>query len=199
MGEGSGSAVWAGRAVCAALIGVIACVAGVGGCAAPQARTTRLQTRDFEDIAFEMAANLRASDFLRERTAESPPMTVAVSKVENLSTDLVSDGEKWFLMDRVIESASMKTLAREKAVRFVIPAEKLRALRETLGPDERIALERRPTHSMIAQLRSLTRAAGLDRTEVYSAFYRIVELESGEAVWSGDFALKRAAVGRSYN
>lgn len=166
------------------------------GCAAPS-RTTRLETRDFEDIAFEVAQSLRASDFLRERSPDSAPMTVAIQKAENLSSDILSEGERWFLMNRVVQASSMRALADERAIRFVIPAENLRELRELTG-DDQLAAGRAPTHTMTARLRSITRAAGLDRTDLYRAEYRITDLSTGETMWTGEFELKRAAVGRSY-
>lgn len=168
------------------------------GCVAP-AKSTRLQTRDFQDISTEVGASLQSSEFLRERTPESPLMLIAIHKIDNLTTDLVSEGEKWFLMDRVMNSGVMDALRRERNIRFVIPAEKLEALAERNLWAAPIAPERRPTHTMTASLRNVVRAAGLDRTDLYAAHYTITALDSGENVWTGEYLLKRTAEGRSYN
>lgn len=181
-------------ALCASLVTLPA----LSGCQSP-ARTTRLQTRDFEDIAAEVASSLRGSEFILERGPHSPQMTIAVTKVENLTTDILSEGEKWYLIDRVMDSDAMATLQRERNIRFVIPAERLSEMRERdqwAGP---IAPDRAPTHSMTAALRSVTRSAGTDRTDLYAAFYRITSIDSGETLWTGEFLLKRAAAGRAYN
>lgn len=157
-----------------------------------------MQTRDFEDIASEMSAGLRASEFLRDRSPASPLIVVAVSKVDNLSSDIIAEGEKWRLMDSVIDSEAMRALRAERNIRFVIPAEKLRLLRGSEG-DGSIGVDRRPTHAMSAVIRSVTRTAGRDRTDLYIARYTITDINSGETAWEGEFLLKRAAVGKSYN
>lgn len=162
-------------------------------------RTSRLAAEDFDLVSAELAAKLAASDFLGDRAPDSPIITVAVSKVENLSTDLLSEGEKWMLVDRALDSLAMKDLKNNKAIRFVIPAEKLEMLRRTLGPDEQVAADRAPTHTLTARLRSVTRTAGADRTDLYDCEFRIVEIASGEIVWSDSAALKRVARGKAYN
>lgn len=180
--------------LCASVVNALA----LGGCQAPP-RTTRLHTRDFQDISTEIAFSLQSSSFIQDRTPDSPSMTIAIEKIDNLTTDILSEGEKWFLMDRVMNSDAMTALRRERNIRFVIPAERLDALidsRVWAGP---IAQGRAPTHVMHAVLRSVTRAAGPDRTDLYSARYSITALNSGETVWTGDYLLKRAASGRAYN
>lgn len=169
------------------------------GCAAAPPASSRLTAGDFEFVSSEMAAKLAASDWLAERGPDSPPMTIAVSKVENLTTDLISEGEKWYLVDTVLDSESMKALKALRNIRFVIPAEKLVLLRKTLGPEEDVAQQRSPTHTLAARMVSVTRAAGRDRTDLYNCEFRIVELASGELVWTDHAELKRIAAGRAYN
>jgi hypothetical protein len=166
-------------------------------CTAP-ARSTRLQARDFEDIAAEVAAALDASDFLRERAPDSEPIVVAVRPAVNLSADLVSEGERWYLVDRVLDGDRMDALRRARNIRFVVPEARLASLARESGWGEALAPERRPTHAFEATLRSVTRAAGADRTDLYAAHYRVTRLDSGQTEWAGEFILKRAAVGRSY-
>lgn len=170
----------------------------VFSCAAP-ARTTRLQTRDFQEAATEIATSLRRSDFLRERTQASEPIVIAITKVENLSSDLLSEGEKWFLVDRVMNSDMMAALRQERNIRFVIPAERLEDLAAAASWAGPIGQDRAPTHSMTAALRNVTRSAGVDRTDLYAAEYTITRIESGETAWTGEYLVKRTAVGRAYN
>lgn len=182
-------------------LGSCLAVASLIACAATP-RSSRLTTEDFTDFAVELSARLGQSDFLRSRGPDSPPMIVSVSRVENLSTDLLSEGERWYLMDRVIDSRTMDALARQKNIRFVIPAEKLELLRARLeaeGRDVPIASGRAPTHAMTARLRSITRTAGRDRTDLYDFQAAITTLADGATVWTDTFAIKRIAAGRSYN
>lgn len=180
--------------VCAAAASVLV----QGGCQTAT-KTTQLQTRDFQDISTEIAASLQSSEFIRERTPESPPMTIAIQKIDNLTTDILSEGEKWFLMDRVMNSDVMSTLRRQRNIRFVVPAERLDGFAERQQWAGPIAPDRRPTHVMTATMRSVTRAQGFDRTDLYSAQYSITRVETGETAWRGEYLLKRAATGRSYN
>lgn len=170
----------------------------VAACAAPP-RTTRLKVEDFEDVAIEMAASLQRSPILAHRSPDSPQMIIAVSKVENLSSDILSDGEKWYLMDRVIDSRAIEALRESDNIRFVIPAEKLRLLNRTLDPDEQAGADRNPTHTMTARLLSLVRTAGADRTDLYDCQFTLTALPSGEIVWTDNFAIKRIARGKAYN
>lgn len=171
------------------------------GCSAP-ARSSRLTSDDFTEFAVGLSSKLSQSDFLRDRTPDSAAMIIAVSSVENLSTDLLSEGERWYLMDRVIDSRTMEVLGRQKNIRFVIPAEKLDLLRARLR-DEGLPMppapERAPTHAMTARVLSVTRTAGRDRTDLYDCRATISDLADGATVWTDSFAIKRIAAGRSYN
>ena len=170
----------------------------IAACAAPS-KSTRLTVEDFEDVAVEMAASLRQSAFLAGRGPASPPLVIAVSKVENLSSDILSDGEKWYLMDRVIDSHAIDALREADNIRFVIPAEKLRLLNKTLEPQEQAGAARNPTHTMTARLLSLTRTASQDRTELYDCQFTLTDLATGEIVWTDNIAIKRIARGKAYN
>lgn len=170
----------------------------VAACAAPS-KSTRLKVEDFEDVAVEMAASLRKSAFLADRGPTSPPIVIAVSKVENLSSDILSDGEKWYLMDRVIDSHAIDALRDADNIRFVIPAEKLRLLNKKLEAQDQAAVARNPTHTMTARLLSLTRTASQDRTELYDCQFTLTELATGEVVWTDNIAIKRIARGKAYN
>lgn len=205
-----------------AALGVLAAlVASLAACAAPRPQTSRLTTQDFQDFSAELAQKLRDSDFLADRTAESPVIRVALSKVENLTTDLLSEGEKWYVVQRAFDSNTMDALRRDKAIRFVIAVEdahKLAQAQASAGaavmctgfevgpqPEAQPGTQpesqpgRNPTHTATAMLRSVTRTAGIDRTDLYDLELRIVELASGQIVWSDHAAIKRVAVGKAYN
>lgn len=171
----------------------------LSACATAQAKTTTLTVEDIHDTAAAMADKLRASDLLRERTPDSPRMVIAVQKVENLTMDLIPEPDRWYLVDRVLSSFSLTELSRDKNIAFVIPAEKLAAARSRGTLDADFAAKRNPTHEMTATFRSVTRAAGLNRTDLYLCEYRITDLASGALAWSDNFEFKRAALGRAYD
>src|SRR5689334_9344693 len=76
---------------------VIVPILFIASCAGP-ARSTALTMGDLEATTAAMAAKLSASPLLAERNAHSPRMVIAISKVENLSSDLIPEGEQWWLM-----------------------------------------------------------------------------------------------------
>ena len=169
------------------------------GCAARKG-STRLTTGDVRDMSVELAASLAMSELLSERGPESARMVVAIDRVENLSSDVVPVSEQWYLMERIRASTPLQALASQRNIGFVIPAEHLRQLRERAGAEAALAMERRaPTHAMRGTLRSITRAIALARTDLYSFECRIIDLASGDVVWSDSFELKRAAAGLSYD
>jgi hypothetical protein len=182
--------VWAGA-------WAVACAA-LPGCSAP-ARSTALTMSDLDQTTAVMAAKLRDSDLLAGRGPESSRMVIAISKVENLSSDLIPVGEQWLLMEKVRSSLPVVELGKQRNIAFVIPAEHLRGGRARGTLDEEYAAGRRPTHEMAATFRSGTRAAGRHRTDAYLVEYRITSLETGELEWAETFEFKRAAVGLSYD
>ncbi len=168
------------------------------GCNHPS-RSTQLQTLDFESIVVEIAASLRESDFLSGRTPESPEILLTSREPTNLTSDLMTKGERWYLIDRITHSFHLRDLAGERRIRFIVPAERLENLKEAIGFERTIGEERKPTHVLAAVFRNITRSFALDRTDLYAAHYSITALESGETVWTGEYLLKRTAAGRSYN
>jgi hypothetical protein len=168
------------------------------GCASSPPQSTRLTTDDLQTVTIEMAERLRGSDFLRDRTADSPRIIVAIQKVENLSMDIITEGERWYLLERVVGSNPIMSLRQSRNIGFVIPAERVQKTREVTG-DSEFARGRAPTHEMTATFRSVTRAAGLDRTDLYACEYRVTELASGKIAWTDVFEFKRAAAGKAYD
>ena len=171
----------------------------LAGCASPGPKSTVLTASDLDTTTAVMAQKLSDSRLLAERNSESPKMVIAISKVQNLTSDIITEGEQWSLMEKVRGSLPIVQLGQQKNVTFVIPAEHLRSAQAkgTLPSD--FASGRKPTHEMDATFRSATRSGGLDRTDAYLVEYRITDLASGELVWDETFEFKRVARGLSYD
>src|SRR5688572_30291523 len=92
-------------------------------------RSTRMTVNDFDDMAAEMAQSLARSPMLAGRNADSPPMVVSINKVENLSSDVMSEGEQWGVIAKIRGSLPIRELRQTKNVAFVIPAEQTRRMR----------------------------------------------------------------------
>jgi hypothetical protein len=175
------------------------CGLTLAGCASSGPKSTVLTASDLDTTTAVMAQKLSDSRLLAERTPDSPKMVIAISKVQNLSSDIITEGEQWSLMEKVRGSLPIVQLGLQKNVTFVIPAEHLRSAQAkgTLPSD--FASGRKPTHEMDATFRSATRSGGLDRTDAYLVEYRITDLGSGELVWDETFEFKRVARGLSYD
>lgn len=173
-----------------------------GGCSTPtrdSGQSTAITVEDVEDITTEIAAKLKASDFLVSRAPDSPPITITINKVVNYTSDVLRESDRWYLMYRVIDSISLRELGKQRNISLVIPAEQFRDLKSRV-PDARDYAQRKsPTHVMEAVFRSVTRAAGGTRADAYYCQYTITEVATGRTVWTEGFQFKRAAVGRAYN
>ncbi len=167
------------------------------GCATPQ--STRMTTDDFDFIAAEIAAKLRASDFLGQRAPGSEPIRIALWKVTNLSTDVIDEADQWWFMYQLYSAEPLDVLAREKNIRFVIRADRVEMIRQRAGPGRRIPGERSPTHIMTGEFQSSTRLVEQARTEVYLCAFSVEEIDSGEIVWEDFVEFKRAASGLLYD
>lgn len=183
-----------------AVVVLCACAGLSMGCATVQQRSTRLTTEDVKEMAEQLAASMASSDFLRDRSPQSPRMVIALDRVENLSSDVVPVSEQWYLMERVRASTPLASLGTQRNIGFVIPVEHLNQLRDRVGAEAALAgAGRTPTHAMRGVLRSVTRASGVYRTDLYSFETRVIDLETGRIEWSDSFELKRAAVGLAYD
>lgn len=160
--------------------------------------STRLTADDLQEITAQMAAKLRDSEFLGSRSPESEPITVAIQRVTNMSSDMIPQSEQWWLMERVRNSLPIVELGKQRNFAFLIPAERIEELRQ-LGFEPGLLSERRPTHVMNAVFRSVTRSGGAARTDLYMCEYRITGLDTGELAWADSFEFKRAAFGRSWD
>jgi len=169
------------------------------GCATQGARTTRLAAEDFADVAAALAQQLGSSAAFMERGPNDELWIIAMDRVENLSSDVIPVSEQWWLMARLRASLPMQTLARERGVRFVIPAEHLAEVRAREPELAEAAPLRSPTHRMGAVFRSVTRFGRGGRTDLYHVDFDLVDLRDGELEWSGSYEFKRLAFGRSWD
>lgn len=173
------------------------------GCRSSQPKSSIMTTDDYEHIAIEIAGKLQTQlgeeGPFAQRTPDSPPMVVSITKVTNLTSDIMSESAKWYLMERVASSIPFAQLAREKNVRFVIPADRLRAAKQRGTVDQDAGAERETSHLMTATFTSVTRATGKDRTDLYYCEYNITTRASGEIIWTDKVEFKRTAHGRSWD
>ncbi len=180
------------------------CIAGfaacVAGCQTP--RSTRLNVDDFEFMATGIADALRGSmvqGFLAERGPGSPEMVVAIQRVTDYSHDMLSDGEKWYLMAKVRDALDHSLRTRKNIV-FVIPADKIRDARKMGEIDDQNAFSSRaPTHVMDGTIRAVVRTTARDRTDAYLLDCELTALAGGEVVWSAQVEFKRWARGRAWD
>ena len=186
------------RAIAPLVVCGLALLSGAAGCAATP-RSTRITADDLAIVAAEMGAKLRGSHFLAGRAPDSTRLIIAARKAENLSSDLLSDAEKWYLVEKVTSALPIVTLGRDYNLAFVMPEEKARAGADDPVSPASFPPDRRPTHVLGATVRSITRAAGPDRTDLYSVEYRVERLRDGYLEWSDIFEYKRAARGKAYD
>lgn len=168
----------------------------------PVGQSTRLTVDDIEAMTAEMAQSMLASDALARRGPDSEPWVVSIDKVLNLSDEVMTKNEQWSIMARVRGAAPITALWDEKAVRFVIPPERVLELRNSeYGPDfgDGFAGDRRVTHTMTATFRSVTRAQAKRRSDLYYCEFDLLEFATGEPVWSEKFEFKRQAKGHVWD
>ncbi len=178
----------------------IALAASLMACATQ--RSTRMTVADFSAMAFEMAQSLARSDALISRTPGSPRWVVAIDRVTNLSDDVMTPSEQWYIVARLRSELPMQALSQQRNLAFVIPAEQARRLRdeedlETFSED--FASQRRPTHQMNATFRSLQRASALAQTDTYYCEFELIDLATGVPAWTDRFEYKRSARGHVWD
>ena len=92
----------------------------IGACSTSMGATTKMTLDDVNDMTQEMGVSLRSSNFLRDRTSESPRVLVAVDRAQNLTRDVIPLGEQWMIMQRIKDSAALQQIGREFAKRVEI-------------------------------------------------------------------------------
>ena len=186
------------RGIACAILGMMAVPLFLAASGSPQ--TTRMTIDDFDAMTAAMAGSLLSSEALAARTADSDPWIVSIQKVMNLSNDVMPQREQWSIMAQIRGASSIETLWHEKNVRFVLPAERVMAMRGSAAEfDDGFGKQREPTHAMTATFRSITRAQERDRTDVYYTEFEIIDLRTGVPVWQDRFEFKRAARGHLWD
>lgn len=168
----------------------------------PVGESSRITVADIETMTETMAQSLMRSDALVERGPTSGPWVVSMDKVLNLSDDVMTPNEQWSILAQVRGATAIDALWDEKAIRFVIPPERVVELRDSsYGQDfaDGFASERQVTHTMTATFRSVTRAQAKVRSDLYYCEFDMLDLNTGEQVWSDRFEFKRQARGHVWD
>ena len=183
------------RRLSAGAIALALVLAACAGNARPG--STRLSIGDMTEIAGRTAQALAAGPFLAERTPESEPVVIAINRVENNTSDVITRSEQWYLMQSVANEVFERF--RDRNVTMVIPAERLALAKRRGAIETRGGQTREPTHVMTARFTTVTRSDAGGRTELYQADYQITKIATGEVVWADAVEFTRGALGRSYN
>ena len=184
-------------------IAIIACLFILPACTSrPVGESTRMTISDIDAMTEQMAQSLLGSDALASRGPDSPPWIVSIDKVLNLSDEVMTENEQWSIMAQVRGAAPIQALWDQKAVRFVIPAQRALALKQSANnPDfhQGFGTDRHVTHTMTATFRSITRAQAKKRSDLYYCQFDLIDLKTGETVWSDRFEFKRQARGQVWD
>lgn len=184
----------------ARLICLAAVVVAMSGCTSGPG-TTRPTLDDLQDMTAAMARSLLQSHAFAQRTAESEPWVISIDRVENLSSEVMTQSEQWYLIHRIRSSVPLVELAEQRNIRFVMPPERLTALREQydLPESQTLGTDRQVTHVMTATFRSVTRAVALERSDLFYCEFEILDMRTYEPVWNDHFEWKRAARGHIWD
>lgn len=179
-------------------------IMAAAGCA-PRPASTRTTVDDFDAMAADMAASLARSEAIMHRTPDSEPWFIAIHKMQNLSDDVMTQGEQWAVVARLQTSLPIRAMREQRNIHFVMPAEQVRELlrHAALNEEQQLALtfgqDRRVTHTMEATYRSVARADRKAQTNLYYAEFEILDLATGEPVWIDRFEFKREALGHIWD
>jgi len=180
---------------------VACCMVVLSATACMTSRSTRTTPDDLLEMSEAMTQSLLASDPIRFRTPESTPWVVTIRKVENLSSEILTESERWYVMAHLRSSLPINSMRQSKNITFVIPAERAEMLRqfEDIQLDEAFASQRRPTHILDCVFRSVTRASKDGRTDQYYAEFQLLPLDNPSPVWTDRFEYKRIARGHIWD
>ena len=183
-------------------------VAALAGCATSAPASTRMTVDDLNEMAAAMSQSLARSDALKERTPESPHWVISIDKALNLSSDIITESERWFVVQKVRSSVPIQAFSKQKNITFILPAERYEMMRR----DPRFGVKgeegfgrAKPTHQMTATFRSVTRGSAEGRTDQYYCEFEILDISSplaqggGVPVWIDKFEYKRAAIGHIWD
>jgi hypothetical protein len=166
-------------------------------------RSTRMTVDDLNTISAAMTQSLAQSDAIMNRTPTSPLWLISIDRVTNLSSDLMSESERWYVIQKIRSSLPIRAFSKQKNIRFLISAERLNAIRNDpnldLNPTETRPANRKPTHQMTATFRSITRAQAIQRTELYYCEFELFNFQESTPVWIDKFEYKRGASGHIWD
>jgi len=178
-------------------LAMVSCASTSGG------GTTRMTAEDFTEMSEAMAQSLAQSDALRDRTPQSEPWVVSIDKALNLSTDIITESERWYVIQRLRSTLPIRAMSQQRNITFVIPKERLDAIRNNpkldISDDRNFGSERAPTHQMTATFRGGVRADALNRSDYYYCEFEIIDLRTGVPAWADKFEYKRAATGHIWD
>lgn len=167
------------------------------GCSTPQ--SSRIAIVDYQEMAEAMSQSLRQSEAFAQRNADSETWVVSFDKVLNLSSEIMTRGERWGIVSAVREAQPINTLWYDKRVAFVIPAQYAIDQRGTIDAeraDKGFGSERGVTHVITATFRSLNpRVTENARTDQYACEFQMIDLKTNQPVWLDTFEFKRTASG----
>lgn len=187
------------RAIAAACAGVALC-AGVGCGGVDLTKSSRLSVGDMRLIVDETVQSLAASDWVASRSADSPRATVTFGEMVNVSDDVITRSELWYLAQAVAgEVFGNRELRQGKNIVLVVPAERLDAARRRGSFDVPVGGDREVTHVMSCEIDTVARSEGDSRTDLYRAEYTLLNLGTAEIEWIGRVTFERRALGRSFN
>lgn len=191
--------------VMSGLLLACASLAPLQGCASPAwAQTTRLTGDDLRESSAGVSESLSQSDLLAGRDSASPVMRWRLTRAENISNDRLSEVDRWMIVSRVFFAPGVLSMLRDRNVELYMPEVDVQTLR-TYG--EPVAAGTQPvahSHVVRAEVRNLSRRAAPGggesvsdlSTDTYTILYTIVELPGGRTAWSGQFEIKRVALGK---
>lgn len=179
------------------LVLLVVVVMLLGGCAS-KPTSSRIGISDYQDMAAVMSESLRQSDALAERSPESEPWVISFTKVTNLSSEIMTQGEQWGIIAMVRSAQPIKELWDTKRIVFVIPAQYAIDQRDTIDAeraDKGFGTERAVTHTITATFRSVTRAQVDKRVDLYACQFEMIDLRDGTPTWIDEFTFQRDARG----
>jgi hypothetical protein len=184
--------------VCAAALGLALVASGCGGVRLDQ--SNRLSIGDMRLIVDETVQQFRASPWVAERDATSPPAVITFDRVTNDTRDVITRSELWYLAQAVAGSVVRdRSLRDEKNISMVVPADRLRDARRRGAITAESGADRNPTHTISAVISEIERTDGDVSRVFYQANYQLDRLADGAIVWTDEVVFEREALGRSFN
>ena len=178
------------------------CLLSMASCATAP-KSSRMTTEDFTEMSEAMAQSLAQSDALGNRTPASEPWVISIDRVQNLTKDIITESERWYVIQRLRSSLPIRAMSQQKNIVFVIPRERLDAIRNNpnidVSDDPNFGIQRTPTHQMTAKFIGSERAIALTRTDTYYCEFEIMNLATGVPEWTDRFEYKRQAHGHIWD